>query len=86
MCAEAKRAAEPRRYFPQFGPALTSMARFSNLKTAVKKKYMKRKVFEGVEGVGKGEKRVKKTTIAAVFRKEFSRRLGLQTDKLPSGM
>jgi len=26
-----------RRYFPQFSPVLTSMTRFSNLKTAVKK-------------------------------------------------
>lgn len=54
VCAEAKRAAEPRRYFPQFGPALTSMARFSNLKTAVKK--YETEGFGGRGGNGEGWK------------------------------
>jgi hypothetical protein len=56
------------------------MARFSNLKTAVKKIYETKGFFEGVEGVGKGGRAWKRTTIAAIFCKVFPRRWCLQTD------
>jgi hypothetical protein len=61
------------------------MARFSNLKTAVKK-IRNGRFLRALREWGRVEQLIKKTTIAAVFCKVFSRLLGSETDKLPSGM